>query len=101
MPDAVSRATQYRAKEAVDAKETTPDGHLLQCVNMHLENGQSFQNWARAPGPMLYVACKASSGFRSLMRQQLCRYPCTPARPWRMRLYFGGISPRDPLAKGR
>lgn len=101
MPDTISRTAQYRAKEEVVAKETTPYGHVLRCIDMQLENGKPFQNWACAPGPMLYATCKSSGGFRSLMRQQLCRHPCTPTRPWRICLYFDGISPRDPLAKGR
>eukprot|EP00959_Pyramimonas_sp_CCMP1952_P268392 5611661-Pyramimonas_sp.AAC.1 len=71
MPDAVSRAAQYRAKEVVVAKETAPYGHLLQCIGMQFENDQPSQNWACSPGPVLYATCKASSGFRSLMRQQL------------------------------
>ena len=101
MPETISRAAQYRAKESVVAEETTPYGKVLQCIDMPMRRGKSLENWACAPGPMLYALCKDSNGFRCLMRRQLQKYPCTPASPWRICLYFDGISPRDPLAKGK
>ena len=100
MPDTTSRMAQYRAKEEIVGKETTPYGKVLQCIQMHLKSGVSFEDWACAPGPMLYASCKDSSNFRALMRSKLQKYPCTPHSPWRLILYFDGISPRDPLAKG-
>eukprot|EP00959_Pyramimonas_sp_CCMP1952_P298540 6244642-Pyramimonas_sp.AAC.1 len=35
------------------------------------------------------------------MRHQLQKHPCSLAAPWNIIHYFGGISPRDPLAKGK
>ena len=101
LPEATSRKAQYLAKELIVADETTPYGKLLQCFDMPMTGGKSLQDWACAPGPMLYATCKDSWHFRCLMRRKLQKYPCTPARPWRICLYFDGISPRDPLAKGK
>ena len=101
LPNATSRAPQYRAREAIIADETTPYGHLLQQVDMPLPNGKVFKSWVGAPAPMLYSCAKRSSQFRALLRRQLGRHPCSLRTPWRICFYFDGISPRDPLAKGK
>eukprot|EP00959_Pyramimonas_sp_CCMP1952_P297627 6226265-Pyramimonas_sp.AAC.1 len=64
-------------------------------------DGGTFVNSARNPGEFLYAMCKKSGPFRSLVRQQLQKHPCSLVVPWKRILYFDGISPRDPLAKGK
>eukprot|EP00959_Pyramimonas_sp_CCMP1952_P167499 3500748-Pyramimonas_sp.AAC.1 len=58
-------------------------------------------NWACNPGAFVYATCKKSGPFRSLMRHQLQKHPCSSAVPWKVIIYVDGISPRDPLAKGK
>eukprot|EP00959_Pyramimonas_sp_CCMP1952_P428942 8983882-Pyramimonas_sp.AAC.1 len=64
-------------------------------------DGGTCENWACNPGALLYAICRKSGAFRSLMRRQLQQHPCSSAVPWNLLLYFDGISPRDPLAKGK
>ena len=101
MPTAISRAAQYRAKENVIAEQTTPYGKVLAEQPLKLQGGREFMNYVEAPAPMLHSVCKSSEPFRQLLRQQLERHPCSMQHPWRICLYFDGISPRDPLAKGK
>eukprot|EP00959_Pyramimonas_sp_CCMP1952_P124300 2598678-Pyramimonas_sp.AAC.1 len=75
MPDTISRKAHYRAKEETVGKETTPYGKALQCIQMHLKSGGSFDDGVCAPGPMLHAPCQDSSNFRALMRSKLQKYP--------------------------
>eukprot|EP00959_Pyramimonas_sp_CCMP1952_P004661 97578-Pyramimonas_sp.AAC.1 len=63
-------------------------------------DGGTFENWVCNPGALLYAMCKKSGPFRPLTRHQLQKHPCSLDVPWAI-FYIDGISPRDPLAKGK
>eukprot|EP00959_Pyramimonas_sp_CCMP1952_P319157 6678026-Pyramimonas_sp.AAC.1 len=65
------------------------------------DDGGTFENWVCNPGAFVYATRKKSRPFRSLMRQQLHKHPCSLVVPWKIILCFDDISPRDPLAKGK
>lgn len=101
IPGNISRYAQYSARQKLIGAESNQYGDVLVGIDMPLNSGKSFKNWACAPGPYLYSTAKRSKGFRDLLRRQLAKHPCSLASPWRICLYFDGISPRDPLAKGK
>ena len=101
LPENISRSSQYRANENIIAKESNAYGSVLRCIDTYLENGTKFENWVCCPGPFLYSCCKSSAPLRELLRRSLQAHPCSLRTPWNIILYFDGISPRDPLAKGR
>ena len=101
LPDNISRSSQYRANENIVANESNAYGKVLRCIDMPLESGGNFENWVCCPGPFLYSCCKSSAPVRELLRRSLQAHPCSLASPWHIILYFDGISPRDPLAKGK
>ena len=101
LPDNISRSSQYRANENIVANESNAYGKVLRCIDMPLESGGNFENWVCCPGPFLYSCCKSSAPVRELLRRSLQAHPCSLASPWNIILYFDGISPRDPLAKGK
>ena len=102
IPDATSRFSQYKANETLVAQERNEYGNVLSAIDMPVGDGRrTFENWVCNPGPFLYSVCKKSKPFRALLRRQLHEHPCSLSRPWHIILYFDGISPRDPLAKGK
>ena len=96
MPSAFSRSTQARALEE-HTDIVTPMGNVLQKIALPTGEDMIFQ----APMPMLWATVRRCAPFRQLLANQLREHPPSIARPWQVIMYFDGITPKDPLAKGK
>ena len=98
LPTASSRQTQQRAHEAL-ASTLTQYGPLYQEVMFPLK--KLFSCPAQAPMPMLAYMIDQCTTVRALLRRLLGGQPCSADSMWRLVIYIDGISPQNPLAKGK
>ena len=99
LPETFSRSQQGRANAMVGNTDT-PYGPPCKHMTLPLVSGPvsvGVQN----PCAMLWLAAHESAGFQELMHDTLRRYPCTRQSPWRLVIYFDGITPNNPLSKGK
>ena len=98
LPSAISRSSQARALHDAATVDTS-------CGKLVIE-----LEWPSRPGPetyaiqnplaMLWYCARRCAPFRAFLRDTLRRHPCTIEAPWHIILYWDGVSPQDPLARG-
>ena len=93
LPDAFSRATQYRGRKDTCA-EATPYGKLIESLELPCKGG-AMTVGVQNPFAMLHTCCAKSEHFSALLRAKLA---CNKV-PWRFIFYADGVSPADGLAK--
>ena len=99
LPSAFSRQTQARVH--ADVGDTmTPYGRVCQDMELPLTTGPVVVG-VQAPIPMIWLTARESLSFRSLLAEILTVRPNTRDCPWRLVIYFDGISPNDALSKGK
>ena len=98
LPEAYSRATQYRARRSV-CQTSTPYGNLVVQRPVVLKAGGSELIAIQNPLAMLHNIVETSAAYSSLLKARLLEKPCTPASPWNIVLYQDGVDPSDGLAK--
>ena len=84
LPETISRRSQYRAYEKHVVNDHNAYGHILKGMKMPVGDdgdGRTFENWVCNPGALLYAMCKNSGPFRSVMRRQLQKHPCSLSEP--------------------
>ena len=82
VPEATSRATQYRARKTV-CNVQTPYGTLVQSVPLACPDGNTIDCAVQHPLAMLYHASAESNRFATVMRTALDNMPCASASPGR------------------
>jgi len=100
LPEAVSVRSQRRAHDDI-VNEKTPVGPVLRNLASPLNDGSTLQVGVQSPMAMLYVLTRKCKEFRSFMCNRLRQFPPSMVAPWRIIIYFDGISPSDPLTKGK
>ena len=98
LPEAFSRATQYRARKA-ECHRQTPYGECIEGHTILLENGVPIDIALANPMAMFYEQCRLSEHFSRIVKDAMVNYPCSPAKPWNIVFYQDGIDPSDGLAK--
>ena len=106
VPEAYSRASQYRARKSVCATET-PYGRLVEPKTVTLrikQDDDTFKNEELTIGvqnPLAWVwyNCKHSKHYGALIERAFERHSCSPEKPWRIMLYLDGVDPSDGLSK--
>jgi hypothetical protein len=100
LPDAFSRASQYRARKALCGART-PYGPLVTAKDAVLNNGASMQVGVQCPLAFLHYHCENSPHYAKAVVDALETYPCGPATPWHIIMYQDGVDPGDGLAKNK
>jgi hypothetical protein len=98
LPDAFSRASQYRARKAV-CNTMTPYGTLVKRVEVKLADGTLQTVGVQSPLAMLYYQTLNSDHYSYMVRSALARHESSPSKPWNIILYQDGVDPSDGLAK--
>ena len=99
LPSAFSRRVQARASEAACIVET-PFGKLCSEITLKASPWE-VQVMVQWPMPMLWLAATRVAAFADLLRDMHHRRPSSLTCPWRLVVYMDGITPTDPLAKGK
>ena len=89
IPDAISDATQMRARRETCAIET-PYGPVVQPVELPLASG-TVSTYIQHPLAMLYHACNEGGAFLDFMRSKVQRFPSTQDKPWGFIFYNDGV----------
>ena len=96
IPEASSRATQYRARKKL-CQTDTPYGKLVQ--QLELSCGTAKKTVAlQHPLAMLWYVASTSQFYADLLRQRLAVKPCTADSPWNLIIYQDGVNPSDGLS---
>ena len=101
LPHAFSRFTQRRAHTALGATDTPLEAILKEVVLPLMPPHKPLTVSVQCPMAMLWALARQCQPFRSIMKATLAQHPSSMARQWRLVIYFDGISPQNPLAKGR
>ncbi len=100
LPESYSRAAQVRAHEAACTEET-PYGPVVRDLRFPTRDGRGLEFGVQAPAPLLHCLVRKCTPVRDLMRETLQQHPSSPQSMWRIVVYFDGISPQNPLYKGK
>ncbi len=100
LPANFTRQAQTRAVVEL-CNAPTPFGRIVQEIQLEGEDGTPVSFWTQSPAPLLYTLVRTCEPFRELVRDVLVQHPCSMRSPWRVVVYFDGISPQNPLAKGK
>ena len=98
LPAITSRTSQLRAHEKL-CHVITPYGPAVQELQIPMDPPVPVT--VQSPMAMLYACVRRSPPFRELLRKALERHPCSMSSMWNLAFYWDGISPNNPLAKGR
>ena len=93
IPDAFSRASQYRARKKACAHETA-FGRLVETMELPCTNGNIPVGIVN-PRAILSIAVGQCEPFSALFARALRECPL----PWRIILYTDGVTPQDALSK--
>ena len=88
-----SRATQYRARQALAYSET-PYGRMIE---VHEANGMTFG--ISPPFAAMHYHARNSASYASILKDTLRRAPGDARQPWSWILYQDGVDPSDGLSK--
>ena len=101
LPQACSRNTQRRAHTALGATDTPLETIIKEVVLPLGPPHKPLTVSVQCPMAMLWALARQGQPFRWILKATLAQHPSTTARQWRLVIYFDGISPQNPLAKGR
>ena len=99
LPGHFSRSAQARSLNK-SFETCTKYGNVHSVVTLPFPSGPRSLD-VQAPIPMLCALVRQAPPCRALMRDVLRDHPCSLANPWHLVIYFDGISPQNPLARGR
>ena len=97
MPDRISTSSQRRARTAA-AEVPTKYGPVLQALQIRKPDGEDLTVWLSHPLALLHRTVEECPPFKTVLRKQLEKHPCNPARPWGLVIYVDEVTPTDPLS---
>ena len=100
LPDAFSRASQYRARK--DLCETSNYyGQLTTTQTLQLQGGKDITVGFQNPFAFLHHCCEHSQSYAAIVQNAVDEHPPSLSSPWHIILYQDGVDPSDGLAKNK
>ena len=100
IPDAHSRASQYRARKDLVSTET-PYGPLVQHMTMKRAGKPDVTIGFQNPLAFVHYNAEHSDRYAEMLLNALADHPSSPSSLWRIVLYQDGVDPGDGLAKNK
>lgn len=94
IPEASSRASQYRARKEI-CGIMTPYGRLVQNVTLKTAKGDDINVSMQAPLPFLHYNAEHSESYARMIMDAHKATPSSPAKPWHIIIYQDGVDPSD------